>query len=333
MSATLHELRTDLLTAREAYGRRSSQAERAFSDLCRAAAENGTPLDGLRHHTVNEVERFFSWTIPGLGGHVYWDGPKRFFRNDGMTRAPLRWWWQHRYGNLDNSDDLVVKCGEANCINPEHASKERIRGTALRYTDQALLGALQVLAGRIGRTPSTSDWVKAGNAPSRWVFEKRFGSWGNAVAAAGLPAARNPYAKTSPATVIAGIRFVRRELGHWPTWDEYPTVADKLREAGLPTSIHAAMRLYGSWPKARQAAGDPNPMPTDRETLTFAPDRQECDKGHLLEGGNLEIVTNGRKRCTTCKRRRWRETRARREQARRGAGGREDTQATKGQAN
>ncbi len=165
MSATLHDLRQNLTATRETHGRRSSQAERAFSDLCRAAAEAGMPLDGLRHHTANEVERFFSWTIPGVDGHVYWDGPRRFVRNDGRDRTPLRWWWQHRYGNLDRSDDLAVKCGERNCINPEHAAKERVRGYGLRYTDEQIFGALRVMAMRLGKTPSSREWAKSGRSP------------------------------------------------------------------------------------------------------------------------------------------------------------------------
>lgn len=257
MSATLHELRTNLTTVRETHGRRSSQAEQAFSELVRTAADNGTPLDGLRHHTANEVERFFSWTIPGIDGHVYWDGPKNFTRNDKRTRTPLRWWWQHRYGNLADSDDLVLKCGEANCVNPEHAAKERVRGVALRYSDESMLGGLQVLAARLGHSPTTREWDHGGRKPSSTTLIHRFGAWENALSAAGLAMTTNAFKRATPERVLEAIRFARDLVGHWPSWDEYVSCRDQLKAAGLPSTITAAMRIYGSYPKARQAAGGP----------------------------------------------------------------------------
>lgn len=270
MSETLHELRVDLQTAREVYGRRSSQAERAFSNLCRAASENGTPLDGLRHHTENEVERFFSYTIAGVDGHVYWDGPKAFTRNDKRSRTPLRWWWQHRYGNLANSDDLVVKCGEANCINPEHAAKERNRGYMLRYTDHEIFGALQVMAERLGKTPSSADWKKSGRRPHASSIEERYGSWAKAISAANLPPVVNVYLRVSPERVIAGIKFAKRKLGYWPSSEQYQALRVELRAHGHPTSSSIGQRIFGSWPKARQAAGAPENMWSEGQKRRFA---------------------------------------------------------------
>ena len=270
MTATLHELRSDLVAARETHGRRSSQAERAFSNLCRAAADAGTPLDGLRHHTENEVERFFSWTIPGVDEHVYWDGPKAFVRNDKKARTPLRYWWQHRYGNLANSDDLVVKCGERNCINPEHAAKERRRGYMLRYTDSEIFGSLQVLAERLEKTPSSADWKKSGRRPHASSIEERYGSWANAVSAAGLPPVVNVYLRVSPERVLAGIKFAKRTLGHWPSTAQYQALRVELRAAGHPTSSSIGVRIFGSWPKARQAAGAPENIWSEGQKRRFA---------------------------------------------------------------
>jgi hypothetical protein len=268
MTETLHDLRASLTAARETYGRRSSQAERAFSELCRTAAAQGTPLDALRHHVADEVERFFSYTIPGPDGHVYWDGPKYFRRNDNRRRTPLRWWWQHHYGNLADSDDLVVKCGEKHCVNPEHAAKERVRGVARRFSDDYLIGSLQVLALRLGRTPTTSDWRRAGRQPSEKTFSDRFGSWPAAIRAAGLNEARNITAPVTPERCLDGIRFAHDLLGHWPSWDEYVKCGSELKTAGLPSTISAAMRIYGSWPAARKAAGGPGSWELEGRTHT-----------------------------------------------------------------
>lgn len=264
MSATIHELRQNLATTRQQYGRRSSRTAEAFQALVRAAAENGTPLDGLRHHVENEVERFFSWTIAGVDGHVYWDGPKTFFQNNGSGRRPRRWWWHHKYGNLpDSYDDLAVKCGEPNCINPEHMAKERVRGYGRAWTDQAMLGGLQVCAMRLGHSPSSTEWDEIGREPSHTSIATRFGSWANAISAAGLPPNIDRRGKVTPEKALEGIRFARDILGHWPSWDEYRRLGKRLLEAGYPATITAAMRIYGSWPKARMAAGGPESTRTE----------------------------------------------------------------------
>jgi len=68
---------------------------------------------------------------------------------------------------------------------------------------------------------------------------------------------RNVFRRTSAEDVLAGIRLAREIVGHWPSWDEYVSCCDQLKAAGLPSTITAAMRIYGSYPKAREAAGGP----------------------------------------------------------------------------
>lgn len=257
MTAVLHELRESLTLTREVYGRRSSQSQRAFELLVRTAAANGTPLDGLRHHVEDEVERFFSYTIPGPDGHVYWDGPKVFVRNDGKGRRPLRWWWQHRYANLLNNDDLVLKCGERNCINPEHASKEYLRGFRMRWSRERMLARLQVVALQKGRTPTTTEWAREKRHPVAEMYTRMFGDWAQAVAAAGLSPTRGPGAAADKPTVIAGIRLVRKLFGRWPSDNDYVRYRTELLAARLPSTVAPATRLFGSFPAARVAAGGP----------------------------------------------------------------------------
>lgn len=257
MSAALHDLRRSLALTREVYGRRSSQSQAAFEQLVRTAAANGTPLDALRHHVEDEVERFFSYTIPGPDGHVYWDGPQRFRRNDNKYRSPLRWWWQHRYRSLGDNDDLVVKCGEKNCINPEHAAKEYLRGFRMRWTRERMIAKLQAAALDRGYTPTTTEWAAERKNPVGEMYVRMFGGWAEAVEAAGLSPTRGPGKAVGKSEVLAGVRLARKVLGVWPTEHNYRLCRDALAAAGLPSTVAPARRLYGSFRAARQAAGGP----------------------------------------------------------------------------
>jgi hypothetical protein len=257
VTAVLHDLRQSLTLTREVYGRGSSQSQAAFELLVRTAAQNGTPIDALRNYVEDEVERFFSYTIPGPDGHVYWDGPKGFRRNDNKYRTPLRWWWQHHYGNLSNNDDLVLKCGEKNCINPEHAAKEYLRGFRFRWTQERMIGRLQVVALQKGHTPTTTEWEREHHHPVGEMYVRMFGGWAQAVAAAGLAPTRGPGKPSGEAEVIAGIRLARKVLGAWPTEHNYRLCRKELIEAGLPSTVAPARRLYGSFLEARVAAGGP----------------------------------------------------------------------------
>lgn len=246
MSASVHELRQNLSVTREQYGRRSSRTAEAFQALVRGAADAGAPIDGLRHHTENEAERFFSWTIPSVDEHVYWDGPKYFTRNDKKSRTPLRWWWQHKYGGLLDTDDLVVKCGEKNCCNPEHAAKERRRGAKLYYTHERCIGAFQVATMRLGHTPSSAEWKHHNFKPHSDVLRERFGTWDQIVKAAGVPPVRaREYARTASDLAVQGLLFVKETLGRWPSRDAYEAMKDELRARDLPTSGITVYKALG----------------------------------------------------------------------------------------
>lgn len=257
MSTTLHELRTNLVTVRETHGRRSSQAEQAFSELVRAAATNGTPLDGLRHHTVNEVERFFSWTIAGVDGHVYWDGPNRFVMNNGHEMKPRRWWFKHVTGTLDKGQDLGVQCGEKSCINPEHMAIERLRGYKMRWTDERAISAFQVVVMRLGYTPTNREWDRRHFSPSSFTLSQKFGGWFDICRRAGvsLPA-RTTTAKSDPESVLEALRFAKRLVGNWPTRDEFEKCRQQLHDAGLPSSATTVRKTMGVlWKDCLDLAG------------------------------------------------------------------------------
>lgn len=258
MSATLQEIRSELLAVRAAGGYGSASKGKAlFDQLCAEAARQGRPLTMLNLYSPNEVERFFSRTLPGPDGHVYWTGGKVFRRNDGANRLPIRWWWQHKHGPITAFEDVTLTCGDAKCINPEHAQVGRSE-RRMMFTDTQMIGSLQVAAMRAGHTPSELEWAALGLRPSATNYRLRFGSWTNACRAAGL---KPKGGRTeSEASAIASLRHVLTFLGHWPSATEFVShvVRDELRRVGLP-SAHTTIRSYlgGIWADALRKAGKP----------------------------------------------------------------------------
>lgn len=256
----LRELRVELDRVRDIYGPGSSQGEEAFQRLSVEAFRQGRPLDALHYHTTDEVERFFARTIQGPDGHVYWDTDTthRFRRNDGLYRAPARWWWEHVHGPIGSTTRRVSPtCGEKSCINPEH-SKCANFNTEKRRSESELLGALQVAAMRLGHTPRAEEWVRLKLAPSPTIFQQRFGSWQNAIRAAGL---KYQPVGFSPDQCIESILFARNYLGEWPSWKHFRERRDlrkALAEAGLPMSTNVVYKHLGpTWNDALQKAGKP----------------------------------------------------------------------------
>lgn len=253
----LHALRTELIRCRNTYGRRSYHAARAYRALSDTANAQGQPLHGLRRHTANEVERFFAHTIAGPDRHVYWDGAKTFRRNDGRSRKPLRWWWEHKHGPLLRTDDIWMTCGAPNCICVDHATKGRSERRVI-FKDEQMLGALQVLALRLGHTPTVVEWDHSGMSPTRAIFQRRFGSWSQAIAAAHLPPTPGARPKRTPAECRSAILLARKILNRWPTTTDFEKepLRTRLRTANLPTR-HGTIRdaLGGSWAEALAKAG------------------------------------------------------------------------------
>jgi hypothetical protein len=237
-----------LWATRERYGRGSSQGLEAFHRLVAAYKADGRRIDELRRYEPDEAKRFFSLCLEGGNGHVYWNGSKAFKMNDGKTRKPVLWWWNYSYGQ--KPDRLRQICGQDNCINPRHAALDSMRGPKRIYPDHWILGALQVLALQQGHSPSVRDWT---GPPSHTIVKQRFGSWDNALKAAGLP----PSAYNRPRSredAFASLRFVRDLLGHWPSWNEFVSHAAELRSQDLPSAASTIRRHFGSWPNAIRAA-------------------------------------------------------------------------------
>jgi Homing endonuclease associated repeat len=255
----LRELHADLRRIREEHGMASSKGAEAYNRLSAEAWRQGVPLDGLRRYTTDEHERFLSFTINGLDGHVYWDGPRYFRRNDHHDRKPIRWWWEHAYGPIPTYQDVKPTCGEPNCINVIHAGLADRRTARLRFTDEQMLGALQVMAMRLGRSPRPVDWRNLNGRPVELVYRDRFGGWDRAIRSAGLPDADMPHnVKASASRSITALRVARKVLGQWPTAETFksPPVRGELQRLHLPSSSNTIYaHLGGSWPECLRKAG------------------------------------------------------------------------------
>jgi hypothetical protein len=256
----LRALAAELDRVRDQHGRSSSQALEAFNALAAAYVAHGTRIDALPRYDPNEERRFFAHTIPGPDGHIYWDGGQEFIRNDGMGRRPIRWWWQHLNGPLSQYEDITVMCGERRCINPEHAEKGRAAARR-RFTDEQILGALQVVAMRLGHSPTTDEWRAGRYHPDPHSMSKRFGSWGGALKAAGLPPTtpKRRNMSTTPDACIRAVWAARDLLGHWPLYDECrdPQVSKHLEGLGLPVQPRTFKRhlKVDRWADVLKAAG------------------------------------------------------------------------------
>lgn len=253
-TADLQQLRAELeLVYREHPG--SGRALDAFNRLHQAAAYQGRPLNGLRRHSRDEAERFFAQTVEGPDGHVYWTGRESFERNDGAWRTPKRWWWEREHGPIGTTTLRVIPlCGDGACINPDHHELRHFNSR--KYSQQQLIGALQVEALRLGHTPGSKEWEANRGKPSSSLFVDRFGSWANACRQAGLAYDYAP--PLSDGQLVAAIKLARKTLGRWPNsteFDIHPAIREAFAREGITANSRTVWRRLGSWKKGLRKAG------------------------------------------------------------------------------
>lgn len=269
----LNVLRRELKHQRATRGIHSSQAQEAFENLFRTSVRLGRPLDGLTQFSPVEAERFFALILEGSDGHVYWLGAQRFLGNNHRATKPNRWWWAHLNNNgapLSPYFDVFPECGDAKCIAPDHQATGRDTRRRI-YTDEQMIGALQVAAMRNnGRPPRSADWR---GSPSRRIYIQRFGSWIDALVAAGIIKSADEYqrykADNFDPTVVRRprtysearrtLRTAQKFLGHIPTEREFlrnEELRAFLRDHHLITSPTTIKKHLGGWPEAVKAAFD-----------------------------------------------------------------------------
>jgi hypothetical protein len=118
------------------------------------------------------------------------------------------------------------------------------------YTREELLDAIERYVDEFGERPSATDISAAEGYPSSYTFRNRFGSWNDALQAAGLDP--NQPGAYSDEELLATLRELAADLG------ESPAKSDLQSRDDLP-SVSTYSERFGNWNDALQAAGlDPN---------------------------------------------------------------------------
>lgn len=113
----------------------------------------------------------------------------------------------------------------------------------VRYTDSDLLDALDAVTDELGHLPSADEMNAHDGSPSASTYRSRFGSWNEALAAAGFDA--DDVQTHDLAALRAALAWLTRELGRVPS----PRDMD---EAGR-FSASAYRTHFGSWEAALTA--------------------------------------------------------------------------------
>lgn len=243
-------LQAELRDVRAEYdaGRCTRTAVRtAFERWFRACCAAGRPPDALDPRIDDEAERFFAKLVQGPDGHVYWGGPRYFATNDGKHAIPRRWWWIHLHGEPTERVRIAPFCDEENCIFPSHMRAVSWSEIKRRWTDEQVLGSIQVVAMQLGRTPTALEWETARRLPSKDIVILRFGTWNKAMSAAGLMprpsgvnvahGARGILSKED--LLRAGVELVHR-LGRVPGQNEWS-------HRNYAPSYSTVRRRFGKW--------------------------------------------------------------------------------------
>ena len=111
------------------------------------------------------------------------------------------------------------------------------------YSGEELIELLKAKAESLGRTPTMTDVKSDKSMPSAETYRSRFGSWQNALRAAGLSI--NGYSNEELVTLL---KAKAESLGRTPT------TRDIRSDKDMP-SVNTYVKRFGSWQNALRAAG------------------------------------------------------------------------------
>lgn len=109
-----------------------------------------------------------------------------------------------------------------------------------------LLDDLRQFAEQLGRTPTTREMREHG-PHSEWIYADRFGTWFQALEAAGLDPDTRKRPRISTADLLDEIRRLKDELGHTPSMQE-------MKRHGK-YGPRTYQRRFDSWDEAVTEAG------------------------------------------------------------------------------
>ena len=122
-----------------------------------------------------------------------------------------------------------------------------INSLKFRCTDDELIELLQSRARNLGRTPTVKDVGSDNGMPSVVTYARTFGSWNQALEAAGLSINNLKFEYTDE-ELIKLLQSRARNLGRTPT------VKDVGSDNGMPSAM-TYIRTFSSWNEALEIAG------------------------------------------------------------------------------
>lgn len=116
-------------------------------------------------------------------------------------------------------------------------------------TDEEILEMLRSLAEELGRTPEHNDLQADVDMPNAEVYVHRFGTWNNALRAAGLKVVH--HRGRSNQDMIEALQALAKKLGRIPSYNDARTASSE--DSSMP-SCCTYTRRFGSWDEALKAA-------------------------------------------------------------------------------
>lgn len=146
------------------------------------------------------------------------------------------------------------------------------------YTDEDLLDGLRTLGEVVGGRPTVADLGERDDLPTYGTYRRRFGSWGEALEAAGFETG-----SVSKADCIEMLQDLAADLGRTPTHEDVNERED------LP-HVWTFQDRFGSWSAALKAAGfGSNPgTPIDDETLLDELESLTRELGRVPSGRDMD---------------------------------------------
>jgi hypothetical protein len=225
----------------------------AYKRWFHQACIEGDPPDALVPRKATPEQIFKAKLIEGLDGHWYWDGYPAV-NVLGTSRRPVRLALFLRDGVWPNKYvRLHPKCGEKNCIRPEHQEEEGW-GSRTYWTKDRILASQQVAVMRLGHAPTRKEWERNRYKPSgEWIIRK-FHSWEEFLAAGGQKS--TPPRRYSNETMLKAVREATELLGRPPTQQDWFDLRSWLKQRGYPSSPSwIKQKLNMPWSQVIQKAG------------------------------------------------------------------------------